>query len=143
MVNVGTFYDQLEYFKAIWYNLLPLGIVCDHLLDFPNLVCLDQEKTGNLGTILTTCRKDCQIVFLIYQNKVRYTYQMATKCNKRSQNIPNGHRKYKRFFISRPSKIYPNLDFWFENIPSGNPAYRLTRCVCEEIAQIVAQFIFC
>jgi hypothetical protein len=26
------------------------------------------------------------------------------------------------FSISRPSKIYPNWDFWFENIPSGNPA---------------------
>jgi hypothetical protein len=23
--------------------------------------------------------------------------------------------------IARPSKNYPNLDFWFENIPSGNP----------------------
>jgi hypothetical protein len=23
--------------------------------------------------------------------------------------------------IARPSKIYPNLDFWFENQPSGNP----------------------
>jgi hypothetical protein len=25
------------------------------------------------------------------------------------------------FSISRPSQIYPNWDFWFENIPSGNP----------------------
>jgi hypothetical protein len=24
--------------------------------------------------------------------------------------------------IARPSKIYPNPDFWFENMPSGNPA---------------------
>jgi hypothetical protein len=23
--------------------------------------------------------------------------------------------------IARPSKIYPNLDVWFENMPSGNP----------------------
>jgi hypothetical protein len=23
--------------------------------------------------------------------------------------------------IARPSKIYPNLDLWFENKPSGNP----------------------
>jgi hypothetical protein len=23
--------------------------------------------------------------------------------------------------IARPSKIYPNWYFWFENIPSGNP----------------------
>jgi hypothetical protein len=25
-------------------------------------------------------------------------------------------------FIPRPSTIYPNLDFWFENKSSGNPA---------------------
>jgi hypothetical protein len=23
--------------------------------------------------------------------------------------------------VARPPKIYPNLDFWFEKIPSGNP----------------------
>jgi hypothetical protein len=26
-----------------------------------------------------------------------------------------------RFSLARPSKIYPNWDFWFENKPSGNP----------------------
>jgi hypothetical protein len=26
------------------------------------------------------------------------------------------------FFIPRPSKNYPNSDFWFEKIPSDNPA---------------------
>jgi hypothetical protein len=26
-----------------------------------------------------------------------------------------------KYTIARPSKIYPNWDFWFENIPSGNP----------------------
>jgi hypothetical protein len=30
--NVGIFYDHLEYFMAIWYNLLPSGIVCGHLV---------------------------------------------------------------------------------------------------------------
>jgi hypothetical protein len=24
--------------------------------------------------------------------------------------------------IARPSKSFPNFDFWFENKPSGNPA---------------------
>jgi hypothetical protein len=28
------------------------------------------------------------------------------------------------FSILRPSKIYPNWDFWFENKPSGNPEFR-------------------
>jgi hypothetical protein len=34
MVYVGIFYDHLEYFMAIWYNLGPFVIVCDHLLYF-------------------------------------------------------------------------------------------------------------
>jgi hypothetical protein len=29
--------------------------------------------------------------------------------------------KYLTSSIERPYKICPNLDFWFENIPSGNP----------------------
>jgi hypothetical protein len=58
------------------------------------------------------------------------TYQMA-------KNIPNGHKLYQMaiiyskwslnittFNIPRPSKIYPKLDFWFENKPSGNPDAR-------------------
>jgi hypothetical protein len=34
MVNVGIFYDHLENFMAIWYNLWPFGIVCRHLVHF-------------------------------------------------------------------------------------------------------------
>jgi hypothetical protein len=40
-------YDHLEYFMSIWYNLWPYGIVCARLVYFPNLECLDQEKSGN------------------------------------------------------------------------------------------------
>jgi hypothetical protein len=29
------------------------------------------------------------------------------------------------FYIPRPSQIYPNLDFWYEKKPSGNPALKL------------------
>jgi hypothetical protein len=43
----------------------------------------------------------------------RKIYQMAV-------NIPT-------LSITRPSKIYPNWDFWFENIPSGNPVLERTR----------------
>jgi hypothetical protein len=44
----------------------------------------------------------------------RNLYQMAVKYSKWSKNIPT-------FSIPKPSKIYPNCDFWFENKPSGNP----------------------
>jgi hypothetical protein len=51
------------------------------------------------------------------------------------KNVPNEHKiyqmvknisivrlKYITFSNLRPSKIGPNLDFWSENKPSGNPA---------------------
>jgi hypothetical protein len=50
-------------------------------------------------------------------------YQMTTK-------VPNGHKIYHLAVkmaikiptssFARPSKIYPNWDFGFENTPSGN-----------------------
>jgi hypothetical protein len=66
-----------------------------------------QQSVGDQG---------CQIFLgTTYQNgknipNYHNIYQMAVKC----KNIPTSS-------IARPSKIYPNLDFWFENIPSGNP----------------------
>jgi hypothetical protein len=49
--NVVIFYDHLEYFTAIWYNIWPFGKVCGifGLVYFSVLVCLDQEKSGNPG----------------------------------------------------------------------------------------------
>jgi hypothetical protein len=32
--NAVTFYDHLEYFTDIWYNLEPFGKVCGHLVHF-------------------------------------------------------------------------------------------------------------
>jgi hypothetical protein len=42
-------------------------------------------------------------------------YQMAVKLTKWPLNIPTSS-------IAKPSIIYPNWDFWFENKPSGIPA---------------------
>jgi hypothetical protein len=41
-------------------------------------------------------------------------YQMAVNYTKWPKNIPT-------FSIPRPSKLYPNWDFWSKNKPSGNP----------------------
>jgi hypothetical protein len=48
---------------------------------------------------------------------------MAVICSKVS--LMNHH-----FFIPRPFRIYPNLDIWFENIPSGNPGGQHFHCRC-------------
>jgi hypothetical protein len=49
MVNVGIFYDHLEYFMAIWYNLWPFGIVCGHWLNFSPIWNVWTKK--NLATL--------------------------------------------------------------------------------------------
>jgi hypothetical protein len=41
-------------------------------------------------------------------------YQIAVKLTKWAYNIPTS-------CIAEPSKIYPNRNFWFEIMPSGNP----------------------
>jgi hypothetical protein len=50
---------------------------------------------------------------------------MALKYSKWPQNIAT-------FSILRPSKIYPNWDFWSENIPSGNLARDFVCVSCAE-----------
>jgi hypothetical protein len=44
MENVGIFYDEWEYFSAIWYNLWPFGLVCDHLVYFPQFGMFGPRK---------------------------------------------------------------------------------------------------
>jgi hypothetical protein len=59
MVNVGIFYDHLEYFMALWYNLWPSGIVCGHLLYFSRFGIFGPRKSGNpcLGIIIHALQK--------------------------------------------------------------------------------------
>jgi hypothetical protein len=47
-------------------------------------------------------------------------YQMVIKYSK--CQIHFVHMYVSAFSNLRPTNIYPNLDFWFENKPSGNPA---------------------
>jgi hypothetical protein len=58
------------------------------------------------------CNQGCQI-FLVLHTKM-------------GNSIPNNHKIYQMAkkltsSIARPSKIYQNWNFWFENMPSGNP----------------------
>jgi hypothetical protein len=36
-------------------------------------------------------------------------------------HIPNGHKRHKKIPGLNTSKIYQELGFWYENLPSGNP----------------------
>jgi hypothetical protein len=48
-----------------------------------------------------------------------------------ASKIPFVHKIDKRAvkittsYVARPSKIFPNWDFWFENTPSGNTVLKL------------------
>jgi hypothetical protein len=44
----GIFYGHLVNFVAIWYSLWSFGIF------FPVLVCLDREKSGNPGLVVSS-----------------------------------------------------------------------------------------
>jgi hypothetical protein len=65
----------------------------------------------------------------IYQNGDK-NYQMAAKnIPKWRQKLSNGDKKYTKWprnipknYITRPSEIDQSWHFWYENIPSGNPA---------------------
>jgi hypothetical protein len=55
-------------------------------------------------------------------------YQMTAKNAKWPQNIPKGSKtfrmtiKHTSILKPRPSKKYPKWNFWYQNVPSGNPA---------------------
>jgi hypothetical protein len=53
---------------------------------------------------------------------------MAVKYSKWTSTMPT-------FSIPRPSKIYPNWDFWFENKTSGNPDRGPTFCFSKHYPQ--------
>jgi hypothetical protein len=83
----------------------------------------------------------------------RFARFSSVQRTKTVKNIPNDHRMYQMAipeipiqfgrkidkmaikiptsFIARPSKIYPNWDFWFEK--SGNTADGLKRKLCRRL----------
>jgi hypothetical protein len=65
--------------------------------------------------LIRLCRVYSRVArfFLAQHTKTEKIFQMAIKYTRWPQNIPTSA-------ITRPSKIYPNWDFRFENVPSGN-----------------------
>jgi hypothetical protein len=49
MENLGRFYDYLEHFTAIWFNLWSFGIVCGYFFPFWYV-----RTTKNLATLAST-----------------------------------------------------------------------------------------
>jgi hypothetical protein len=78
---------------------------------------------------------------------------LGTTYQNGGNNTPNYHKIYQRgiqytkchiltSFFARLSKIYPILDFWFENKPTGNPAGFLSNEFPNVTAFLLAQKIF-
>jgi hypothetical protein len=75
----------------------------------------------------TKTNQGCQIYLgTIYQNEGRFVNWPYTIPDGQLIHIPNGRKidqvsiKYTNTFDCKALKIYPNWDFRFENIPSGN-----------------------
>jgi hypothetical protein len=78
----------------------------------------------------TSCVRDRVACFFL---------QQFTRTGKKN---PNGHKRYQMalkyfklqwniatYYFSKPPRMYPYLDFWSENIPSGNPGSICQRSV--------------
>jgi hypothetical protein len=71
-------------------------------------------------------------LFLVQHTKTGKIYQIIIIYPEEPQNIPNGCKIDQMVIniptssIARPSKIDSNWDFWFKNMPSGNPAQSIT-----------------
>jgi hypothetical protein len=66
---------------------------------------------------------------LVQHTKMVKIYHSVSKYTQWTYNIPTCS-------IPRPSKIYPNWDFWYANIPSGNPDdYRSRKTASRSIKQ--------
>jgi hypothetical protein len=99
-----------------------------------------QWRAGSTASTYSPCpiefsrEQGCQIFLgTRYQNRknVQNKYvcakliQNVPNGHKIFQNFPNGHKIYKLFSNLRPSQIYPNWEFRFENKPSGNPGWEV------------------
>jgi hypothetical protein len=40
-----------------------------------------------------------------------------------AKSIPNCRKIWQHLILHDPPIVYPNWDFWFENMPSGNPDF--------------------
>jgi hypothetical protein len=61
MEDVGIFYDHLEYFTSIWYNLWPFGTVCGPLVHFFPIIIVRTKK--NLATLVPTLNDAMEFVW--------------------------------------------------------------------------------
>jgi hypothetical protein len=125
--------------NAYFFRVLRLSTDCWKSDDkcFPSWVeCAFGKSNTNTTGLCMHCRDKLWCFLPGLPDFSRYKipkrekiYQISNNYTKCPLNITKGCKidhvsiKYTNTSsIARPSKIYPNLDFWFENKPSGNPA---------------------
>jgi hypothetical protein len=99
MENVSTFYDLTEYFTSICYNIWLFGIVCGHLVYFPQF--------GTFGT-----RKIWQPWFQYYFARTEFVTTTTTTTTGAyigsSQSLLMGSRQYYKNHLTVNSKKIRN-----------------------------------
>jgi hypothetical protein len=88
----------------------------------PDFSCYKIPKREKIHQITIKCTKWPQNI-----PNGHKIYQMATKYTKWPQNRPNGHENIPTSIIARPSKIYPNWDFWFEKKAIWQPWFQTSK----------------
>jgi hypothetical protein len=104
-------------------------------MSLPNLVYFDDVLVGEYFFQSDSMYTRVARFSLVQHTKNGKIYQITT-------NIPNSNKMYQMAVkqdityehitissIARPFNIYPNLDFLFENIPSGNPVLHTRICM--------------
>jgi hypothetical protein len=125
----------MHYRVLLFYQNRVPPFLGDHLTNTTWVVRSPEKFSSHVGqvgcanTLFAFWDQGCQILLGTTCQNGGKIYQMTTKCTtkctKWPYNVPFG-RKIDNMVIkipssiARPSKIYPNWDFWFENIPSGN-----------------------
>jgi hypothetical protein len=143
--NLGILLCTLEWimlihFISTWNILRPYGIFCGNWvyiicgnLPPPRFGIFYQEKSGNPDIVSQLPLSRLNHKKIWRQSGLSdfswYKIPKREKYTKLTRTIPNVHKNITKDLkmdqvsssIARPSKIDPNLDFWFENKPSGNP----------------------
>jgi hypothetical protein len=64
---------------------------------------------------------------------------MIIKYPKCQSNNPNGDKICQCFAIEGPQTFFQNLDFWFENKPSGSPGQQSDAFRCSKTSRAISQ----
>jgi hypothetical protein len=131
MENVSSFYDHLEYFTAIWNNLLPFGIVCGHLVYFSRFGMFERRKIwqpctpGRCHRLSLECSWGCSHALRMHR-RIKKSFAAGTETSQRHCCIgrptaKSGPRSH--FLMAQSGRLFYCCKLQLEN-------YKNLSCLC-------------